>query len=166
MIPNDNSGMINQYDAGVLSFEGQLIPEEEVQNNSKQQVSKTKRKPPKSSNMPQTQVHQIGINMSSNMRNGTLNAQSSAGGLNYQHVNSQNFFHNQTMPGAEITTVSNNSLNNTGLMGVRSQPDGLSINNLSNQNIRQSESTKAKDAGKIKQLIRLASSRDGTNINV
>ena len=71
------------------------------------------------------------------------------------------------MPGAEITTVSNNSLNNTSnLLGVRSQPDGLSINNLSNQNIRQSESTKAKDAGKIKQLIRLASSRDGTNINV
>jgi len=35
MIPNDNSGMINQYDAGVLSFDGQQILEEEIQNNSK-----------------------------------------------------------------------------------------------------------------------------------
>ena len=91
MIPNDNSGMINQYDAGVLSFEGQLIPEEEVQNNSKYGIRLAKRRESHQSlqicHRP-SQVHQIGINMSSNMRNGTLNAQSSAGGLNYQHVNS------------------------------------------------------------------------------
>ena len=29
MIPNDNSGLINQYD-GVLSFEGQQILEEDI----------------------------------------------------------------------------------------------------------------------------------------